>query len=330
MSTSLSSAVADPEVKTDVRLNDQLASSGGALVMLEACPACEARARSWPRFLLVRGARGSEGEGVRMPAVRCPACGFVFLNPRLSSQAVADFYRGSTRLLDYFTTGFKEDVDRNRGFLPFVDLIERQLPRRSGGPSPAVFDLFDLGCGTGSFMRLMKDRGFRVAGAEIAPSVAAHGRETLGLDIMAADADQAVETLQAQGRSFDVVTMIHAFEHLPDPLRVLRKLRAIVRPGGLVAINVPNVRYLPVPVDRALGTNLAQIWDPVGHFSYFSLATLRGICDRAGFEVVAEDSRFLVYGRTGALGFVDDALSFVCRRFGGLGSNIALVARAPT
>lgn len=325
MSTTLTQLTAESALPAGIQLNERLARAANALAFVEACPTCETRCPSWPRFLLVKGDAKSEGAGVKMPAVKCPRCGFVFLNPRLPSDAVAEFYRTSPRLLAYFTSGFKDDVDRHGGFVPFVDLIERELPPLAAGQSG--FDLFDLGCGAGAFMRLMKDRGYTVAGAEIAPAVAAHGREKLGLDILTADADEAVATLAAQGRSFDVVTMIHAFEHLPDPLPVLRKVRTLLRPGGLVAINVPNVRYAPVPLDRAFGTNLAQIWDPVGHFSYFSLATLRTICERAGFEVLAEDSRFLVYGRSGVLGAVDAALSFVCRRFGGIGSNIAIVAR---
>ena len=284
------------------------------------CPGCDAPARGRP-FMLVKGAPGTEGDGVAMPAVRCRVCALVFLNPRLPEADVAAFYKQSARLSGYFTSGFKAAVVCDRGFLPFVAQLERHLGSEQR-------DLLDLGCGAGAFMRLMAGRGFRVAGAEISPSVAEIARRELAVPVLAADADTAIDELARAQRKFDVVTMIHTFEHLPHPLRTLEKIGAILRPNGVVAVNVPNVRYFMVPLDRWLGTGLAGIWDPVGHFSYFSPRSLAATCERAGFAVESVRSRLLVYGRSGLLRALDAAGSALCQVFGGIGSNLAVIARA--
>ena len=269
--------------------------------------------------MLVRGEEGSEGEGVVLPSVRCPRCTLVFLSPRLPANDVAAFYRASQRLAPYFATGAKARRDRGAGFWPFARLVERTL-------APGQRDLLDLGCGAGAFMRLMASRGFSVMGAEISPTAAALARAD-GLDVRATAFDEAVASFAREGRRFDAVTLIHTFEHLADPLRALRGLRAILRDDGAVAINVPNVRSWLTPLDRALGTGLASIWDPVGHYSYFSLRSLQHLCARASFRVVAKRSRLQVSGRSGLLGLVDDAASALCSRLGGIGSNITIVAR---
>lgn len=305
------------QVDSAIRLSQFFSSMGPQLVHLDRCPVCEEQTRGKP-FGMVRGAAASEAAGMMMPAVRCPHCRFVYLNPRLSDAAVGAFYDQSPGLLAYFTGGFKAEVDGAQGFLPFVRFIEKAIGRNQG-------ELLDLGCGTGSFIRLMQSRGFTVAGAEIAGPVAAFGRER-GLDVITAGAEQAVETYIQQKRSFDIVTMIHSFEHFPSPLAVLRRLRSIVKKGGLVAVNVPNVRYPMATVDRVLGTATAGIWDPIGHFNYFSLATLSKVFRQAGYAVDSSDSRLLVYGRTGILGAVDNIASVPCRWLG-WGSNIAMVAR---
>jgi 2-polyprenyl-3-methyl-5-hydroxy-6-metoxy-1,4-benzoquinol methylase len=223
-------------------------------------------------------------------------------------------------LLAYFRSGFKQRVDSTTGFSPFIRFVEGNLPRRGGS-------LLDLGCGAGAFLVRMQERGFTVSGAEISEPVAQFARDELNLDVIRADAAGAIEVLQRQGRRFDLVTMIHAFEHLPDPLAVLRRLKTILNPAGTVAINVPNVRYPLAAVDLWLNTDMAGIWDPVGHFSYFSSRTLRETCQRAGFEVVASNSRFLAYGRTGVAGFADAIVSAGSNWFGGVGGNISVVAR---
>jgi 2-polyprenyl-3-methyl-5-hydroxy-6-metoxy-1,4-benzoquinol methylase len=285
---------------------------------LGRCPGCEA-ARPWRPFMLVHGAIGSEGEGVVLPSVRCPRCTLVFLSPRLPARHVAAFYRASARLAPYFATGAKARRDRGAGFLPFARLVGRTV-------APDERDLLDLGCGAGAFLRVMASRGFRVTGADLNPEASALARAE-GLDVRTADLDEAVAAFAREGRRFDVVTLIHTFEHLAEPLRTLRSLRAILRDDGAVAINVPNVRSFLAPLDRALGTGYASIWDPVGHYSYFSLRSLRHLCARAGFRVVAQTSRLFVSGRPGLLGLLDDAASALCARFGGIGSNVTIVAR---
>jgi 2-polyprenyl-3-methyl-5-hydroxy-6-metoxy-1,4-benzoquinol methylase len=266
----------------------------------------------------LRGERG-DTEGVVMPSVRCHRCTLVFLSPRLAPSDVAAFYRDNARTAPYFTSGAKAERDRGAGFVPFARGLGKAL-------GPGERDLLDLGCGAGAFMRFMAVRGFSVTGAEINSATAALARAE-GLDVRTADFDDAVDALAREGRRFDVVTMIHTLEHLPDPLRALRRLRSILRDDGAVAINVPNVRSFLTPVDRLLGTGVASIWDPVGHFSYFSWRSLRALCARASFRVVARDSRLLVAGRSGALGLVDDVASAACRRLGGIGSNITIIAR---
>jgi SAM-dependent methyltransferase len=301
------------------RLNDFFVERKTELEYLERCLGCEAPG-PFPSFMIVKGAKGSEGEGVWMPSVRCTQCGLVFLNPRIPGEGAAAFFEASQRLLSYFTSGQKGKVDESGGFAPFARLIERNI-------GPAERSLYDIGCGAGAFLREMAKRGFNVAGAELSPSVAEAARSRFHLDVSTADADKAITLQEQAGRRFGVVSLIHTFEHLPDPLRVLKRIRSILQPNGLLAINVPNVKYFLVPVDRLLRTNTAGIWDSVSHYTYFSQSSLAVACQKAGYEVVDTESRLLVSGRRGIVGGVDEVVSRVLTWIGGRGSNIAVLAR---
>jgi SAM-dependent methyltransferase len=300
-------------------VNPVLAGAGEKLVELDRCPSCEGSG-PWAKYGTVHGRAGSEAEGFALPAVRCPGCSFVFLNPRLSNETIEAFYSQSPRLLAYFTSGFKNEMDTKLGFAPFIQFIEGRLARQTG-------HLLDLGCGAGAFIRSMRDRGFTVTGAELSQPVAAFARDTLKLDVLTGGAEQAIDTLMRQGRSFDLVTMIHSFEHFPEPLKVLQAATTLLRSGGMIAINVPNLRYPLATIDRLFQSDLAGIWDPVGHFNYFSLRTLSQICGRAGLTVVARTSRLLTYGREGVLGLADNTVSLGCASLGGIGGNISVIAK---
>jgi 2-polyprenyl-3-methyl-5-hydroxy-6-metoxy-1,4-benzoquinol methylase len=77
---------------------------------------------------------------------------------------------------------------------------------------------------------------------------------------------------------FDVVSLVHVLEHLRDPWSALRELRARLKPGGLLLVEVPNDPV--VELERAGRRNdLPHLW-------FFSEAGLCEAARTAGFEVL--------------------------------------------
>jgi SAM-dependent methyltransferase len=91
----------------------------------------------------------------------------------------------------------------------------------------------DIGCGSGQLLDELEQRGWVANGIE--PFAAAKP-----------DPRIVVTTLGDYARagsisaSFDLVTLVHAFEHLPEPRAALTQIKDLVRPGGHIAIVVPN------------------------------------------------------------------------------------------
>jgi 2-polyprenyl-3-methyl-5-hydroxy-6-metoxy-1,4-benzoquinol methylase len=78
---------------------------------------------------------------------------------------------------------------------------------------------------------------------------------------------------------FDAVTMFDVIEHLVDPMDALRRIRSVLRPGGLLVVTTPNINALS---RWALGTQWS-ILSPLEHLYHFSDLTLGKALQRAGF-----------------------------------------------
>ncbi|MFB6550084.1 class I SAM-dependent methyltransferase [Streptomyces sp. NPDC056405] len=102
------------------------------------------------------------------------------------------------------------------------------LPARPG-------DVLDLGCGTGSLSLLAAERGHRVTGVDLSPAMVALARAKLaGRDAVFLTGDAAAPPVGEQ--RFDAVLVRHVLWTLPDPGRVLRHWRELLRPGGRLVL----------------------------------------------------------------------------------------------
>lgn len=92
-------------------------------------------------------------------------------------------------------------------------------------------DVLDLGCGTGSLSLLAAEQGHRVTGVDRSPAMVGLARAKLaGRDAAFLVGDAAAPPVGEE--RFDVVLVRHVLWTLPDPGRVLRHWRGLLRPGG--------------------------------------------------------------------------------------------------
>lgn len=211
--------------------------------------------------------------------VRCSGagCGHVWLNPRPAVGTLSTIYPPH-----YYAYAYAEKVPglalrvKNRldarKFRGIVGALDR--PARS---------FVDVGCGDGRYLKLMRGLGV--------PDSANHGLE---LD------ERVVASLRSQGfrafnrraeeceeiaaGSIDVATMFHVIEHVDDPQRVCDRVASWLSPGGVFAVETPNVESL----DRRLFAR--TYWGGYHiprHWNLFSPGTLRAMLERAGLSLVA-------------------------------------------
>lgn len=139
---------------------------------------------------------------------------------------------------------------------------------------PAKGKLLDLGAGTGDFLVEAQKHGWAVTGIE--PNPKARGiAVSKGVDFM-----EGLE--QIPTGTFDVVTLWHVLEHVPDVEQQIRELKRVLKPGGVIVVAVPNFKSYDA---KKYGSYWAA-YDVPRHLWHFSKTAIKKLFEKESMELV--------------------------------------------
>jgi SAM-dependent methyltransferase len=202
------------------------------------------------------------GETYRL--VRCACCGLIRTDRPPSSEHL--YVYGKT-------------ADAGKRFALAQRLLQwfrRARVRKFVGQHPGR--ALDVGCGDGSFLAALAQRGWDVYGTELSASIAASAWQRLGDRIRVGE----VEAAAYPEASFDLITFWHVLEHLNNPRNALAEARRLIKPGGRVLVGVPNIRSFQAQLFKEDWLHL----DVPRHRWHFSPDTLTELAQRCDFDVV--------------------------------------------
>jgi SAM-dependent methyltransferase len=134
--------------------------------------------------------------------------------------------------------------------------------------------LLDYGCGTGSFLIHMKNAGWDAHGLEPSPLARAVIRKQASIDI-----HEDLSSLT--DKDFDVITLWHVLEHVPNPNEVVRELASKLIEGGSLLVALPN--HLSWD-----GKRYKSHWagyDVPRHLWHFSQTTMNKLVHKHGLRI---------------------------------------------
>jgi SAM-dependent methyltransferase len=191
----------------------------------------------------------------------CRSCGAGWQDPPPTPESVAAAYREMRD--DLYLA---EEKTRRRSLRRSLALLDRWGDGRHGR-------LLDIGCSAGLFGELARDAGWDVLGIEPSHWLAERARERLGGAVLCA----RFEEVTLDPGSFDAVCLWDVLEHVSDPDAFLAQAAGSLRPGGVLALNVPNLQSW---IARALGRRWPLLLPE--HLFFFSPVSLRLLFDRHG------------------------------------------------
>jgi SAM-dependent methyltransferase len=199
--------------------------------------------------------------GAGYDVVACQLCGFVFADTVVAQAAYDLFYAKCSKYEDSrnSTGAGLTDWDARR-LRDMADAIAEQAPSSKAR-------ILDLGCANGGLLGALKCRGFSdLTGVDPSEACARATRELHDVEAVAA----SLYSLPDLGL-FDVITLSHVLEHLEDLRGAVQSFARVLRPDGIVYIEVPDAgRYAEYLVAPFQDFNTEHI----NHFSHRSLRRL--------------------------------------------------------
>jgi 2-polyprenyl-3-methyl-5-hydroxy-6-metoxy-1,4-benzoquinol methylase len=123
--------------------------------------------------------------------------------------------------------------------------------------------ILDIGAGTGDFLSVAKNDGWQTTGVE--PSDRAKSiAKNKGVSFVE-------QTRELENHSFDVISMWHVLEHVPDLDKQIKELKRLLKPSGTLIIAVPNFKSFDA---KHYGKFWAAYDVPI-HFWHFSKTAIK-------------------------------------------------------
>lgn len=202
---------------------------------------------------------------------KCRHCALIFTNPRPDAADLERYYHSEHYI---------SHTSKSTGPLDLLYLIARRFTLRWKVRQILRFTkpqtLLDFGCGTGEFLVNCSQHGFSIQGLEPAAVARQKAAEQTGITI-------AASLHEVPLKQFDVITLWHVLEHVPNLGETIDQLASSLKPDGKLFIAVPN----PGSPDAAFYREHWAAYDVPRHLWHFTKQTMEHLLEASGLRVIA-------------------------------------------
>jgi len=158
---------------------------------------------------------------------RCGVCSFIVTSPKPNNENLSRYYESDNYI---------SHSGKSNNLLNWIYILARnyslkwklRLANSLRAPGRAL----DIGCGTGEFLNILKKSKWEVAGVEVNKAAREKAKNLIQQSIS--------ESTQETVGQFDLITLWHVMEHLPQLQDSLQEISDKLAPNGTLLIAVPN------------------------------------------------------------------------------------------
>lgn len=211
---------------------------------------------------VLAGVRHAPDTSVNM----CKNCSLIFLWPRPSQEELAEYYSGD------FRQEYHGEISPARSYNNSMKDAPQRVIRLKHRLKPTM-SILDVGAGAGAFLKEVQPFVGSVIGIEPGDAHRIWASQELGIPL--------VKDIAELGNSkFDLIGLFHTLEHVWDPVEFLRIHARYLVPGGIIAIEVPNVNDALIALYKI--PSFPPFYYHKAHLYYFSHSTLAKTIAAAG------------------------------------------------
>jgi len=202
----------------------------------------------------------------------CQNCGLKFVFPLPRQKEIELFYRQYWEKKSFRgekALGYLSYLAEKESFLNYFQKVFRLINLAPGR-------VLDIGCGPGFFLKIAQEKGWQVWGLDLSEEAVAQARKILKTNRIYR---KTLEDCNFLPNFFDLVTIFQTIEHLENPLELLKKVRKILKPEGILLLTTPNASGWQAKI---MGRRWFSYRHP-DHFWFFTQKSLEILLRRAGF-----------------------------------------------
>jgi len=207
-------------------------------------------------------------QNLHFEVAECNSCHFVYLTEVLSDMGMGLLYNewlDKEMLKDYYKNmpkgGFQETV---------LKIIKKHYRKKK------EVNLMDFGAGYGNFCSMAVKTGFNTYAFDLSADKNDH-MNNMGVKI--------INNLDKFNNYFDFIWVNQVFEHVSDPLGILKDLQKSLTDDGLVYVAVPDCSAVKKVIsEQGLSQDLFKLLSPHQHINAFTNSSLRLLGINSGLE----------------------------------------------
>lgn len=209
--------------------------------------------------------------------VRCRRCGLLYNNPRLDRKSLKELYSKEYFVLDGDQLG--TDYKAYANYIADEPVIVRSMIRRMNKVEKYTGrkgTVLDVGCAAGFSLLAASRLGWQAEGIEFSDFCHTYAISR-GFKVH----HGMLSDYPCREKHFDAITMWDYLEHSADPLADLQLCAAMLKPGGVLLLSIPNIDSWSFPIfkDKWIG------FKNIEHFYYFSRSTLAKLATMSGMRM---------------------------------------------
>ncbi len=209
---------------------------------------------------------------IKRNVFKCENCGLVFLEPKRTEN-----YYETEEYRNNYSPVLNQRVDSRELYeitLPFqddrVELIKSHLSANTA--------LLDVGCASGAFLSATKKHVGEIVGIELNKENAAFVKNELNIKVHS----KPIEKIREYNKYFDLITSFQVLEHIGDPISFLQYIKRMLKPDGILCIEVPNLNDSLMSVHKV--KEYENFWYREPHVFNYNTESLNYLLNKSGLS----------------------------------------------
>ena len=228
--------------------------------------------------------------------IDCDKCQFIHVMPLPSELELSKLYKRKyyTKVKPNYIKKYQKEIDYwNLIFDEKLDFLETKIKAQTRS-------IFDIGSGSGYFLLRAKEKGWAVDGVEPNLIAADHSRK-IGVPVINDFfGNMNIHTM----KKFNAINLFDVLEHIHNPIEVLENCYKLLKPKGIIVIEVPN-DYNPLQKIVQNTLEKEEYWltvltksrnyhwaSKMDHLNYFNFQSLNRMLKRLDFKIIYQQSTF--------------------------------------